>query len=88
MKSCTDWFRVHAYRDLEDPSNQVSRKEMVVALDQYPYDFGLGPNPRQPVLNSPVSKKIGETLGENWRNFHLLNRGVTVGAKGVDYDNK
>jgi hypothetical protein len=88
LKKCTDWFRVHSFKDLEDPSGQVGRKEAVVPLDQYPFDFGLGPNPREPVLTSPVSRRIGETLAENWTNFHLLNRGVIVVAKSVDYDNK
>lgn len=88
FKKCTDWFRTNSYKDLEDPSGQVSRKEAVVPLDQYPFDFGLGPNPRQPVLTSPVSKRIGETLVENWENFHLLNRGITVVVKSVEYDNK
>lgn len=88
LKRSTDWFRVHSMKDLSDPSDQVSRKEMVVSLDQYPHDFGLGPNPRQPVLTSPVSRKIGDTLKENGKNFHLLNRGVTIVAKSVEYDNK
>jgi len=88
LKKCTDWFRVQSIKDVDDPSNRVARKEAVVSLDQYPYDFGLGPNPRQPVLTSPVSKKIGETLSESWRDFHLLNRGVVVVAKSVEYDNK
>lgn len=88
LKKCTDWFRVESIKDLDDPTNQVSRKETVVSLEQYPHDFGLGPNPRQPVLTSPVSRKIGETLDEDWRNFHLLNRGITVVAKDVQYDNK
>jgi hypothetical protein len=88
LKRCTDWFKVHSIKDLDDPSKRVGRKELVVSLDQYPFDFGLGPNPREPVLTSPVSKKIGETLAENWQNFHLLNRGVTLVAKSLDYDNK
>jgi len=88
LKHATDWFRVHSIKDLEDPSNQVARKEMIVSLDQYPYDFGLGPNPRQPVLTSPVSRAIGQTLDDDWPDFHLLNRGITIVAKSVDYDNK
>jgi hypothetical protein len=88
LKTCTEWFRVHDFKDLSDPTSQVARKEAVVSLDQYPYDFGLGPNPREPVLTSPVSKKIGATLEENGPNFHLLNRGVTIVAKSAEYDNK
>ena len=88
LKNATDWFRVHSLKDLADPSGQVHRKEVVVSLDQYPHDFGLGPNPREPVLTSPVSKKIKDTLEENWRNFHLLNRGITIVAKDLKFDNK
>ncbi len=88
LKKCTDWFRVVEVKSLEDPSRQVARKELVVALDQYPTDFSLGPNPREPVLTSPVSKKIEETLKENGENFHLLNRGITIVAKSMEYDNK
>jgi len=88
LKRPTDWFKVNSFRNLDDPSGKIGRREIVVSLDQYPYGFGLGPNPRLPNLNSPVSKKIGETLGETWQAFHLLNRGVTLVAKKVEYDNK
>ncbi len=88
LRKCTDWFRVHSFRDLEDPGSRVSRKEIVVSLDQYPYDFGLGPNPREPNLTSEVSKAIRDTLEDDWKDFHLLNRGVTVLAKDINYDNR
>jgi AIPR protein len=88
LKKCTDWFRVNSMRSLDDPCERIDRKEMVVALDQYPYDFGLGPNPREPMLTSPVSKKIAESLEENGEVFHLLNRGITIVAKGLEFDNK
>ncbi len=88
LKRPTDWFRVHSIRHLDDPSSQMDRKEMVVSLDQYPHGFGLGPNPRRPDLTSNVSKDIEETLRENGKNFHLLNRGITIIAKALEYDNK
>jgi hypothetical protein len=88
LKRPTDWFKVHSFKNLEDPSGKIERREIVVSLDQYPYGFGLGPNPRLPNLNSPVSRKIGDTLTDTWQTFHLLNRGVTLVAKKVDYDNK
>ncbi len=81
LKRCSEWFRVHSFKNLGDPSGRIERREVVIPLDQYPFDFGLGPNPRLPNLSSPVSK-------ENWRNFHLLNRGVTIVAKSIEYDNK
>jgi hypothetical protein len=88
LKNPTDWFRVHCFRNLEDPTGKIERREMVVSLDQYPFGFGLGPNPRRPILTSPVSRKIHDTLNENWKRLHLLNRGVTIVAKKVEYDNK
>ena len=88
LKRPVDWFRVVCLKDVDDPSNQMNRKEMVVSLDQYPFGFGLGPNPRRPDLTSRVSKKIQETLNENGANFHLLNRGITIVAKSLEYDNK
>jgi hypothetical protein len=88
LKKCTDWFRVREMKDIVDPSGQIARKEIIVSLDQYPYDFGFGPNPREPDPSSRVSKRVGETLKENWQNFHLLNRGVVVVAKKIEYDNK
>src|SRR5690348_1413473 len=88
LKRPIDWFKVNSFRNLDDPSGKIGRREIVVSLDQYPYGFGLGPNPRLPNLNSPVSRKIGETLAETWHTFHLLNRGVTLVAKKVEYDNK
>jgi hypothetical protein len=88
LKKPTDWFRVREMRSLDDPSARVSRKELLVSLDQYPYGFSLGPNPREPMLTSPVSKKIETTLKENGENFHLLNRGVTLVVKDMEYDNK
>lgn len=92
MKTATtvksDTFKVHSFKPVEDPAQKIERYEMVVALDQYPADFGLGPNPRLPNLNSPVSKKIGDSLKDNNENFHLLNRGVTIVAKGLEYDSR
>jgi len=88
LKKPTDWFKISSFKTLEDPSGKIERRELVVSLDQYPFGFGLGPNPRLPNLGSPVSRKIGETLADNWKTFHLLNRGVTLVAKKIEYDNK
>src|SRR5258708_27777385 len=88
LKNATDWFRVQSLRSLEDPGGQVDRKEFVVSLDQYPHDFSYGPNPRRPDLTSRVSKNIKDSLVQNPTTFHLLNRGITIVAKGLDYDNK
>lgn len=88
LKRPTDWFRVHSLRKIDDPSGQIDRRELVVALDQYPVEIGLGPNPRHPDPKSRVARDIRDTLVENGGNFHLLNRGITILAKDLDYDNK
>lgn len=86
--SANDWFDVREFRSLGDPSGRLERKELLVPLSSYPGDFGLGPNPREPKMSSRVSKKIGETLENNPEVFHLLNRGITVVAKDIQFDNK
>lgn len=83
----TDWFNVHEMKSVDDPSKQVKRKELVVDLAEFPYGFSLGPNPREPVISSPVSKKIGQTLAEAGDRFHLLNRGITIVAKDIEVAN-
>jgi hypothetical protein len=88
LKHPTDWFRVDSLRKIDDPTGQIDRRELVVALDQYPHDIGLGPNPRRPDPKSRVAKDIKATLVDNGGNFHLLNRGITILAKGLEFDNK
>ena len=88
LKRTSDWFRVEDFKSLDDPSGNVARKEMIVPLNEYPHDFRLGPNPREPKTNSKVSRRIAETLEEAPTTFHLLNRGITIVAKSVRYDNK
>jgi len=88
LKHATDWFRVNSLKKLDDPSEKIDRRELVVSLDQYPIDFGLGPNPRRPDPKSRVAKEIRRSLEEDGEDFHLLNRGITVLAKGLDYDTK
>jgi AIPR protein len=88
LKRSTDWFQVHSLRQIADPSERIDRRELVVSLDQYPQDFGLGPNPREPEPKSRVAKAIRETLEENGADFHLLNRGITIIAKKLIFDNK
>lgn len=84
LKHATDWFKIHSIRKIDDPSGRIDRRELVVSLDQYPMDIGLGPNPRRPDPKSRVAKAIRETLEKDGQNFHLMNRGITILAKKVD----
>ncbi len=88
MRKSTDWFRVNEFKALNDPGDRLARKELLVPLSAYPDDFGLGPNPREPKVSSKVSKRIGDTLESNPENFHLLNRGITIVAQDIEYDNQ
>jgi len=88
LKHATDWYRVQSLRKIDDPSGKIDRRELVVSLDQYPQDIGLGPNPRRPDPKSRVARDIRQTLEEDGQNFHLLNRGITILAKRLEYDNK
>lgn len=95
LKRPTDWFRIHCFKDLSKTGNDslgsrppIERKELIVSLDQYPYGFGLGPNPRRPDLTSRVSQSIEESLKTDGDNFHLLSRGITIVAKALEHDNK
>ena len=78
LKNPTDWFRVHCFKTLDDPTGKIERREMVVSLDQYPYDFGLGPNPRLPVLSSHWSEKFRQSSRDE-----LPGQGSPTGSFGT-----
>jgi AIPR protein len=88
FRRSNEWFGVTEFKSFKDPSGKIERRELLVPLSEYPDDFGLGPNPREPNLGSKVSQAIAETLQDKPEVFHLLNRGVTIIAKDVQYDNQ
>jgi hypothetical protein len=45
-------------------------------------------NPRNQDTESRVARQIANGLVDDWAIFHLLNRGITVSARDVEYDNK
>lgn len=60
----------------------------LVKVDDVPADLPLDPDPRVPKPTNPVAKKITASLGSWDGRFHLLNRGITISAADLDYDNK
>lgn len=49
--------------------------------------LSMAPDPRVPKPSS-VTKEISSSL-DSWNGtFHLLNRGITISARGADYDNQ
>lgn len=66
------------------------RREFVHALvgvNNLPNNIPLDPDPRIP-KRGPIVKKISTSLASNDGRFHLLNRGICISAKAVEFDNK
>jgi hypothetical protein len=91
FRGANEWFTVHAVRTIDDPSGEITRRELVVSLKELPYLYDdvmhLGPNPRRPGgLNSAQRAEIRESLESNGEQFHHLNRGLTVVAKKIEVE--
>lgn len=62
---------------------------MICDVKDIPKDIPMDTNPREQKLTTAVAKKIRASLiSERSNNFYLLNRGLTISAKSVKYDNK
>ncbi len=77
-------------RSFKDPNNpkKVRILHGLVRVADLPQDIPLDPDPRAPKIQGPVTKRIVNSLRTNDGRFHLLNRGITISAKEVDFDNK
>ena len=75
-------------RSIPDPMNEGCRTLYVlVKTSDIPATLPLGPDPRIPKPTGEVVKRIKASLKSNDGRFHLLNRGITISAKHVSYDN-
>jgi hypothetical protein len=93
FKKSDEWFGVHSIRTIQDPNEEITRRELVVSLAELPHLFDdelhLGPNPRRPAeRNTGQRQEIMDTLVENGEEFHHLNRGLTIVAKEIEVDDK
>jgi hypothetical protein len=91
MRSKT--FRIHVgkeqIRRIADPyGNRHDRWLALIRIGDMPADLPLDVNPRQQDTGSRVSKQIQDTLINEPKSFHFLNRGMTVIAKSVEYNNQ
>src|SRR5437867_2286031 len=76
-------------RSISDPNTENSRTLYVLLrVADVPNDLPLDPDPRVPKQHGPIVKRIVRSLGTNDGRFHLLNRGITISARGVRYDNE
>ncbi|HTB63412.1 MAG TPA: AIPR family protein [Opitutales bacterium] len=76
-------------RKLADPQNDGHDAYYAyVSVKHLPADLPLDVNPRNQDTESRVARQIESGLIEEWSIFHLLNRGMTISALEVEYDNK
>lgn len=77
------------FYNVEDYINSSEMYIMICDVKDIPKDIPMETNPREQKLTTGVAKKIRATLrNEKSHNFYLLNRGLTLSAKSVQYDNK
>lgn len=100
MKSELIKFPVRSFRKIVDPevsikngnsgSDGASMYVAIVDIRELPGEFESwrGINPRDPNINSSVSKKIWGTLDESPESFLLRNRGLAILAHKVDFNNQ
>lgn len=89
-------FKTKCFRKVPNPfynsEDFTSNSEMYVMIcdvKDIPKDIPMDTNPREQKLTTGVAKKIRASLtSEISSNFYLLNRGLTISAKSVKYDNK
>lgn len=76
-------------RTFKDPHrSQIRIVHALIPVLDLPNDIPLEPDPRVPKISGPVIRKISESLKTNDGRFHLLNRGITISAHAVDFDNR
>lgn len=78
------------FRKLGDPINKgKSVHHAYVQIRHLPSGISMNPNPRAHELDNKITEIIYDSLTrDNTELFHLLNRGITISAGEVEYDNK
>ena len=89
-------FKTKSFRKIPNPfynlNNYMDNSEMYIMIcdiKDIPKDIPMETNPRKQKLLQQLPKKIrASLLNGKSNNFYLLNRGLTISAKSVKYDNK
>jgi len=78
------------FRRVVDPINKgKSVCHAYVQIRHLPSGISMSPNPRAHDVDNQISRTIFKSLTvDNTKLFHLLNRGITISAGEVEYDNK
>ncbi len=76
-------------RTFKDPNHPKIRiVHTLVNVSNLPENIPLDPDPRVPKVKGAITKRISDSLSTNDGRFHLLNRGITLSVKGVEFDNR
>ncbi len=76
-------------RTFKDPTQRKIRiVHALVAVDDLPLNIPLDPDPRVPRVKGPITTTIKRSVASNDGRFHLLNRGITMSAKEVEFDSR
>jgi hypothetical protein len=76
-------------RTFKDPNQlKIRIVHALVNVADLPENIPLDPDPRVPKVKGAITKRISNSLRTNDGRFHLLNRGITISAKNVEFDNK
>lgn len=78
--------RVRTFKDPNQPKIRIVHALVNVA--DLPENIPLDPDPRVPKVKGAITKRISNSLRTNDGRFHLLNRGITISVKNVEFDNK
>lgn len=85
-------FKVSSFKKMENPYDAKSDRTKYlcyVNVQDIPDEFEnwMLTNPREQKLTTNVAKSIEESLMNNKKDFHELNRGIVISAEKVKYDN-
>lgn len=89
-------FKVSSFRKIPNPyikSNNEGEKKpemyvLICDVKDLPDDIPMQTNPREQNEKTKVARKIEESLtNHSDRNFYLLNRGILVSAKSIQFNN-
>jgi hypothetical protein len=77
---------VRSFKDPHLPKTKIVHA--LVAVNDLPNNIPLDPDPRTPKPKGPIVKRISASLKSNDGRFHLLNRGICISARAVEFDPK
>lgn len=86
-------IKIEGYRKLPNPYEKLKGSEVanidycviLVEVDNLPENIPTKTNPREQNMNTKVAQRIKEGLTSPLSYFHILNRGILISAKDVEF---